>query len=292
MYDKAFEYLAEGNRIAHEVHPSRIKKAAQNFQQIQRIFNADFFRRCEDTGIADDSPILITGMPRSGSSLVEQVLATHPQVYGAGETECFYHIIDKVNQALDIRYPVGFDTLDKQTLQDIAGRYVAELKALAGGEHYITDKNMGSIIHIGLIGVILPKAKIIHCQRDPRDQGLSFFQHDFLNLQPNSYDLADIGRYYRIRQSLMAHWKRLLPGRIYTVRYEDMVTDLEKSTRKLLEHCGLPFDRTCLAFDETERTVNTASLAQVRRPLYSSSVGRWKNYEKQLQPLISALEME
>lgn len=291
-YDKAFEYILEGNRIAREDHQATIKSEARGYQRIRAVFDADFFRRYDGIGIDDNSPILVTGMPRSGSSLVEQILASHPDVYGAGEVESFHHIVREMNRTLGTRFPVGFDTLDKKLLQDMATKYVAELKNLAGHEHYITDKNMGSIMYIGLIGVVLPNAKIIHCKRDPRDQGLSFFQHDFRHYQPNSYDLRDIGQYYRIRNVLMDHWDRMLPGRLYEIHYEDMVANLEAATRRLLDHCGLSFDRACLAFHQTERTVNTASLAQVRRPLYASSVGRWKNYAKQLQPLIAALEMD
>jgi len=288
-HDKAFEYLSEGNRLAREDHRSTIKAEARGYQRIKTTFNADFFRRYGDIGIADDSPILVTGMPRSGSSLVEQILASHPDVYGAGEVESFQHIVREMSRMLDTRFPDGFDRLDEKLLQNMATQYVEKLKSLANHEHFVTDKNMGSILHIGLIGIMLPNAKIIHCKRDPRDQGLSFFQHDFLHYQPNSYDLTEIGQYYQIRQVLMDHWDRMLPGRIYEIHYEELVADLETKTRQLLDHCILPFDRACLDFHETERTVNTASLAQVRQPLYASSVGRWKNYEKQLQPLISVL---
>ncbi len=291
-YERAFDYLAEGNRIAHEDHPATIEATARSYRQIRTIFDADFFRRHKDTGIADDSIILITGMPRSGSSLVEQIMASHPDIYGAGEILCIQQIIRKTGRMLGTRFPAGFGALGTHRLQNMARHYVAELKKQATCERYISDKNMGTIVYLGLLCVMLPNAKIIHCIRDPRDQGLSFFQQDFLQLQPNSYDLIDIARYYLIRQALMDHWYRLLPGRIYPVHYEDLVADLETHTRKLLDHCGLPFEPACLAFHETERTVNTASLAQVRRPLYTSSAGRWKNYTRQLQPLISALGMQ
>jgi len=292
QYDKAFEFLEEGNRLAQAQHRSTLRSEARLYDRIRTLFNTDFFRRAGDTGIADDDPILITGVPRCGSSLVEQILASHPDVHGAGEVEYIQRIIRATAQEQGLQFPDGFDTLPQAALRDMASRYVADLRSLAGREHHVTDKNMGSLLYIGLIATILPNATIIHCTRDPRDQGLSFFQQDFQQHQPNSYALEHIGLYYQIRQVLMKHWKEMMPGRIYEVAYEDFVADLELQTRNLLEHCGLQFDQACLRFHETERTVHTASLAQVRQPLYTSSVGRWKNYERQLQPLMNILVMD
>jgi len=292
QYDKAFGYLAEGNRMAHEDHPSTLRDEARRYERIRTLCNADFLRHCRNAAVPGRGIILITGMPRSGSSLVEQILASHPDVHGAGEVECFHRLVLATNRKFGLRFPAGFETLDKQHLRALATRYSADLHALAEREHYVTDKNMGSILYIGLIGSILPDARIIHCRRDPKDQGLSFFQQDFLHYQPNSYDLGEIGQYHQIRQALMDHWAGLMPGRMYEIHYEDLVEDMEHQTRGLLEHCGLPFDPACLAFHQTERTVYTASLAQVRRPLYNSSVGRWKHYRNHLRPLIAALEKD
>jgi hypothetical protein len=139
---------------------------------------------------------------------------------------------------------------------------------------------------------MLPRAKIVHCIRDPRDAGLSFYQIDFGEKQKHSYDLKAIGEYYRLYMNLMEHWKTLLPGKIFEINYEDIVDNPEQNIRELLDHCGLDFHPACLAFHETDRAVRTASFLQVRRPLYTSSVGRWKNYEKQLQPLIEVLELK
>jgi len=290
-YDKAFRFFEAGNLIARAGYQHSNEAEAYRFRRITEHFDADFFQRYSGTGIADASPIIVTGMPRSGTTLVEQILANHPDVYGAGEAENLHHIVQELEQKLGARFPDGFNTLDATLLRDKAIQYVSELKSLAGGEARIVDKTLGSVVYLGLINVMLPNVKIIHCNRDPRDQGLSFFQKDFGAQQVFSYDLEEIGQYYNRCQGMMDYWDRRLPGRIYPIQYEDMVSDLETSVRGLLEHCDLPFDDACLSFHNTKRVVRTASHIQVRQPLYASSVGRWKNYERQLQPLIAELGM-
>ncbi len=150
---------------------------------------------------------------------------------------------------------------------------------------YITDKMPNNFLRVGLIKTILPNAKIIHCMRNPMDNCFSIFKTDFTGTHGYAYDMVELGQYYNLYRDLMAHWEKVLPGFMYTLRYEEMISDQQNQTKRLLDFCGLPWDEACLAFHKTERRVSTASLAQVRQPIYKDSVELWKRYEKQLEPL-------
>jgi len=297
-FDQAFGYFREGNEIVASSSPAPSMEAVgRSYQRIKDTLGPEFLQRYQDTGIADDAPIFVTGMPRSGTTLVEQILASHPEVHGGGEIEKFVEHVMAISRSLSLGqpFPAGFDTIDPAIFRDKADQYVGKLRELgelAGNGRHITDKSISNYVYIGLIKVMMPNATIILCKRDPRDVGLSIFQKDFGYRFPWCYQLDWIGQFYRYFDDLTDHWNRCLPGQIHTVQYEDLISAPEHHIRALLKHCNLKFDPACLEFHATTRVVTTASRDQVRKPIYKGSVGRWKNYEKNLEPLISALGMD
>jgi hypothetical protein len=231
-------------------------------------------------------------MPRSGTSLVEQILASHPGVFGAGERKLLGQVWNAMSSTFAGRraFPEAVAAMTEAQLGDLGARYVGELARLAPSARRITDKPPSNFFFAGVIDLALPNARLVHVARDPVDTCFSCFSKLFADGNPYSYDLAELGRYYRHYEALMAHWRRVLPaGRILDVRYEDLVGDLEGETRRMLSHCGLEWDPRCLAYHRTERPVLTASAVQVRQPIYQHSIGRWRCYEPFLAPLIEAL---
>ena len=232
-------------------------------------------------GDPDPLPIFIVGMPRSGTTLVEQVLASLPGVYGGDE-------MDALDKTL-ARFPAP-ETLDEAGFRALAADYLARIRALAPGMRRITNKVPLNFRHLGLLHRALPAAKFVHVFRDPRDTCVSCFTKLFSGALDFTYDLGELGRYYRAYEQVMAHWRAVLPAEtLLDLRYEDFVADLDSQARRLVAFCGLPWDEICLRFFETDRTVRTASVAQVRRPLFSSSIGRWRVYGAALAPLEAAL---
>jgi hypothetical protein len=229
--------------------------------------------------------------------LVEQVIASHPAAYGAGELQVLNDVVLTVRgpDGNSLPYPEFVSALDATSLQQIGARYIALVRALAGKHgradaDRITDKMPSNYYFAGLIHLALPNAKIIHTIRDPVDTCISCFSKLFSAEQNHTYELGELGRYYKRYEQLTAHWHNVLPvGRILDVRYEDLVADVEKQARRIVAYCGLPWDDRCLSFHETNRPVRTASATQVRQPIYKSAVGRWRVYEQHLGPLLSAL---
>lgn len=263
----------------------------------REIFTADLVNKWKDAGQASSVPVFIIGMPRSGTSLVEQILASHPQVFGAGELTHFRRImreLAKTSAGTPESFPELVCSMTRDDYRELGRRYLAEVKPLAPDARHITDKLPNNFTVAGLIHLALPNAAIIHVVRDPVDTCLSCFSKVFLadNLQ-FTYDLAELGRYYRHYRALMVHWHQILPPDcILDVRYEDVVVDLERQARRIIDHCGLEWDDRCIAFHQTSRPVRTASAAQVRQPLYTKSVGRWLPYKDFLSPLLKELQLE
>ncbi len=290
-HDKAFGFFHEGNSIAYKAIGHSPEADISGFAQIRKTFDAAFFERYQKAGLDNSTPIFISGLPRSGTTLVEQILASHPEVCGAGELSTLHNMFMELAQTNGSPFPTGFDRLGKRVLRKVTRAYLAEQKSLSQGKAHVTNKSITNFIYLGLIGIMMPNAIIIDCRRDPRDQGLSLFQKDFEG-QQYGYDLKSIGTMYRLYSDLFEHWEQFLPVRVYRIQYEDLVTDPDTSIRNLLAHCKLSFDNACLSFYQTKRAVLTASRMQVRRPVYQDAMGRWKNYEKHLAPLITALEMD
>ncbi len=289
-YDRAFDFFREGNQIAStDMAPMDMATAEVSHRRIQECMDAAFFRGHEHSGISDDTPIIITGLPRSGTTLVEQILASHSRVFGGGEIQQLVAIVNSVSRTNSVNeaFPDNIDRLGPTGIQKIASQYVASLRSLGGNRPHVTDKSIFNYLFIGLIKIMLPDAKIIICRRDVRDMGLSVFQKDLGRAYPWSYDLDQIRKFHGYFDNLTEHWLECLPDDVFAIQYEDLVSDPERHIRSLLAHCDLDFEPACLTFHATDRVVMTASRDQVRQPIYKGSVGRWKNYRQHLGPLIS-----
>jgi tetratricopeptide (TPR) repeat protein len=298
-YDRSFKHLLTGNAAKRKTVAYDEKSAFALFDRIEAVFTPELIAQKSGGGDPSSSPIFVIGMPRSGTTLVEQIIASHPMVHGAGELKTFDDVVLTVHgpDGNTIPYPIFVAAFDAAPLKQIGSRYltlVRELVFRSTGEkkeaEYITDKMPSNYYFAGLIHFALPNATIIHTVRDPVDTCISCFSKLFAGEQNHTYDLGELGRYYKRYEQLMAHWRRVLPkDRILDVQYEDVVTALEGQSRRIIAHCGLPWDDRCLAFHETKRPVRTASASQVRRPIYKSSLGRWRVYEKHLGPLLTTL---
>ncbi len=286
QFDKAFGFFEQGNKRKRSMTPYSISEDVKLFDQLKATFTTDFFDKHQGLGSADRSPIFILGLPRSGTSLAEQILAAHPDVHGAGELADLQVVCRGVTTA----FPNQISHLASAAWKDLAENYLARLRNHNTSTTHVTDKMPQNFLYIGMIAVMLPNARIIHCRRHPLDTCLSLFKSLFVATgQQWSYDIEDLGSYCRLYQDLMKHWNQTIPGRIYDLHYENLVANPEQQIRKLLGFCEIPFDPACLAFHESKRAVQTLSFAQVRKPIYSSSVQLWKRYEKHLQPLITKL---
>jgi hypothetical protein len=248
-------------------------------------FTPALLERLGQSKAGSSRPIFVVGMPRSGTSLVEQILASHPAIHGAGELS---HIQKLANLLGD--FPASIAEAAPADLASLGISYLEAIAPLGAGQRHVVDKMPANIFYAGLIRLILPEARIIHCRRDPVDTCLSCYSKLFTKGQLFSYDQAELGRYHRDYQSLAAHWRAVLPAtHFYEVDYEAVVADLESEARRMLDFLGLPWDPACLEFYRTERPVRTASVNQVRQPLYRSSAGRWRRHEQNLQRLLDAL---
>jgi hypothetical protein len=291
-YDDAFAELNEANALKRKQFVYDEAQRLGMLEKISTVFSKDLIASRSESGDRSWSPIFIVGMPRSGTTLMEQVLASHSKVFGAGELETFKEmVIDAVNnQAIFPAYPELIGELPREAIHKIGQTYTSRVRALAPDALHIVDKMPLNFAFVGLIHMALPNARIIHTRRNPLDTCVSCYSLLFTGSQPFAYDLAELGRYYRGYERVMEHWHRVLPqGTMIDVRYEDLVNDLEGVSRETLRHCGLDWEDACLNFHDTERTVRTASLMQVRKPIYRSAMGGWRRYAKHLKPLADAM---
>jgi len=288
-YDDAFRCFERGNKLRRESFEYDVGEDETKVQRIAQVFDSDLFERHRNEGCPSDVPIFVLGMPRSGTTLVEQILASHSKVFGAGELGDVERLAGSSRFGSGARFPENARQLKTDAFRALGDSYVAGLRSRGTGQTRITDKMPQNFFFIGLIHLIVPAARIIRCVRDPVDTCLSCYLQFFGGRQPFAWDLTELGRYYRAYQALMDHWASVLPGRILEVRYEDLVADTETESRRLIDHCGLAWEDGCLAFQRTDRPVLTASASQVRRGIYTSSVARWRRYERHLGPLIEAL---
>jgi len=291
-YPRAFEHWLKANALRRrELEYNEVATQA-TFRQIADLFDSALFDRFPAVGDPSPAPIFIVGMPRSGSTLVEQILASHPLVHAAGELNNLDLLVRGVKDAAGrpIPFPRCVSALDADGLRTMGAAYLASLPAVAEGKIRITDKAPGNFFRVGMIRLILPNARIVHTLRDPVDTCISCFSR-FFNAVPFSYDLAELGCYYRWYHELMEHWRSVLPaGAMLDVSYEEVVDNLEEQARRLIDYCGLPWDDRCLSFHQNSRAITTSSNVQVRRPLYRSSLARWRRYEAYLEPLLVELE--
>jgi len=319
-YAEAFRYYRQGNDVKWNIY-RRCQKAFDRGQHqaavndLMRAFTPELFSRKRSLGHESEQPLFVVGMVRSGTTLVEQILASHPQVFGAGElndTEQIATLLPRLlpggqGQLLVASgwnvpfsgavaeppaaggYPACVAAVDATTLRGLAEQYLTSLAHLGGAAALrVVDKMPHNYQNLGLIALLFPRARIVHCRRDPLDVCISAYVQKFKWL-PYASRLEDLGFYYRQYERLMEYWRQVLPLKIHEVVYEDMVADHEKVSRGLIAFCGLDWDDRCLEFYKSPQAVRTASRLQIRRPIYGSSVGRWKRFDPYLQPLRDAL---
>ena len=290
--EETMQHLLAGNALRRGEINYQEAAALCGLDRIVEVFTPDLMRALQGAGDSSSAPIFIVGMPRSGTSLIEQILASHPQVFGGGELPNLNVIAAQIGplQGCTAQFPDVMTRISRNELRRAGARYVCEIGRLAPNATCITDKMPSNFRFAGLIHLILPNARIIHAMRDPLDTCFSCFSKLFANGQYQTYDLAELGRYYRRYRLTMEHWRRALPaGRILDVHYENVVADLEGQARRLIAHCGLEWDDRCLSFYATDRPVHTASTLQVRQPIYRRAVGRARPFAPFLAPLLGAL---
>ncbi len=295
--DTAFDLYRQGNEARRKALAAAGRRYDGAMQQAmvgkrKALFGRDFFADRGDFGLPSEVPVFIVGMPRSGTTLIEQIAASHPLVHGAGELKDIAIAAASLSKVLDTEapYPDCLAVMDGETSRRLAEDRLRRLDALAPGAARVIDKMPFNYLHLALIALLHPAARIIHCRRDARDLGLSCYLQNFTDSHPWTTRLEDIGHYFKAYESLMDHWRRVLPLKVMDIGYEDLVNDQEGQSRRLIDFLGLPWDDACLEFHNTRRAVRTASNWQVRQPIYSKSVGRWRLYEKFLDPLKRALE--
>lgn len=291
-YALAFDHLSRGKAAGRTRRGYSIQRDEALVEALIRAFPEPI---TTDAGDRSEEPIFVLGMPRSGTTLVERILSSHPQVYSAGELQNFGVELKRLSGSRS-PYLLDPDTIARGRLIDwgrLGRSYLASTRPATAARPRFVDKLPHNFLYAGFIAHALPRARIICLRRDPMDTCLSNFRQLFAQTSPYydySFDLLDTGRYYVLFERLMAHWQRVLPGRILEVRYETLVAHQEASTRRLLDHCGLPWHEGCLRFEQNEAPVATASAVQVREPINRSSIQRWRKYEAQLGPLQALLE--
>lgn len=295
-YDKAFAHYRAGNeafrrknaRLLEAYHPGI---DAGRMQALMDAFGEGFAERLAGSGSDSQRPLFVVGMPRSGTTLTEQILASHPAVYGAGELPDISRLRQTMQEAMGTEqaYPALMERVTPDLMAGMATRYLQRLDGASTQADRVVDKMPHNFLHLGLIAMLFPRARIIHVSREPADTCLSIYFQKFNCSHAYASDLAHLGAYYRSYQRLMDHWRKVLPLPLFELRYDELVADPEPVIRAMLEHCGLDWDDRCLQFHATRRDVNTPSYDQVRQPLYNRSSGRWTRYRAHLAPLLEAL---
>lgn len=288
--DEAFHHLHAANQLMRArlaAAGTRFHAAALRAYVDERIGRCtpDFFAAHRDWGNSSELPVFVVGMIRSGSTLTEQILASHPRIFGIGEANYIGAVGTALNGGMT-------DRVDRDWTRDAclraANSHIVRLRVMGGGAARVIDKTLDNLFHLGMIAVLFPRARVIVCRRDPRDVALSCYFQSFAEPIPFAYDLADCATRIREVDRMLAHWQTALPLPMHTLQYERLVAEPEKETRRLIAFLGLEWDSRCLGFHRTQRPVRSASLWQVRRPLYGGSVGRWRHYASHIAPLLDA----
>lgn len=293
-YGSAFLHLKRARDRQTRAKPFNSDEYSAAVDSLIQVLGKDFFDSRRSFGTSSTRPIFIVGMPRSGTTLTEQVLATHPRVAPGGELLSLPRASYQVLELSDDHrpYPLGLRSLSAASVEELAQGYLNQLDKIDAKSRRVTDKLPFNFMHLGSIALLFPQATIVHCRRHPMDNCMSCYFTNFAGEVQFSHDLVTLGRYYADYRRLMRHWAAVLPIKMLELRYEDLITRTEPTIRGLLAHCGLDWDPACLEFHETERGVQTPSRWQVRQPIYRSSLERWRHYEQHLKPLEQALGQE
>jgi len=290
-YDDAFPFLAEGNRIKAESTPYDDEETARYIDSIIAAAQDSIERIGDAPGQADDRPVFVLGMPRSGTTLTEQILASHSEVAGAGELSYAYDTAHSIRKMVNEQFPDNMKLLTAEQYAELGRYYLSRHTEEDLAARVFVDKTPLNFQYIGLLALALPDARFIHCHRDPVANCYSIHRMPFDEKQTYAHDLTALGKYYTRYWTLMQRWKDMFPGRIIDVRYEDTVADIETQAHGILDFLGLPFEEQVLEFHKTKRLVKTPSASQVRQPIYTDSVQAWKKYEKHLGPLIDNINL-
>ena len=292
-YDKAFSYYERGNSFKRSQSRYVSEDLTAEFKAQAEVFSQSFVQLHTDSGFDAPDPIFIVGLPRSGSTLLEQILASHSKVDGTMELPNILSLAQKLRRGDKMsgtsHYPSVLKTMDAESLRSFGEAYINDTRVHRGQAPFFIDKMPNNFRHIGLINLILPNAKIIDARRHPMGCCFSAFKQLFHEGQEFSYGLKEVGTYYKDYVDLMDHWDEVLPGKVLRVQYEEVVADLETQVRRILDYCELDFEESCVSFYQTDRAVRTPSSEQVRQPIYKSGVEQWKNFEGNLDPLKQAL---
>jgi tetratricopeptide (TPR) repeat protein len=292
-YAESWRCYERGNALKRAESRYRPEPVERNTANQQNVCTREFFRERQDYGVGSNEPILIVGLPRSGSTLIEQILASHSQVEGTQElADIPRFVLELQGRDPDLenpRYPAILADLPREAFVQLATRYLEDTRVYRGSRPRFIDKMPNNFRHIGLIHLMFPNARIIDARREPMACCFGIYKQLFARGQEFAYSIPDIARYYRSYLELMEHWDRVLPGRVLRVHHEDVVEDLEGGVRRILEHCELPFEPTCLEFHRTQRSVRTASSEQVRQPIFREGLDQWRHFEPWLAPLREAL---
>jgi tetratricopeptide (TPR) repeat protein len=289
-FAESWQFYERGNALKRSESRYHPDITETNTRKQVEVCTAQFFAARVGVGVPNLDPIFIVGLPRSGSTLIEQILASHSLVEGTHELSDIQRIVVEIRGLEDNRYPPVLAELAPEEFRRLGERYITDTRAYRQGKPFFIDKMPNNFCHIGLIHLMLPNAKIIDVRRDPMACCVSNLRQLFAKGQEFTYSIEDIARYYRSYLELMRHWDAVLPGRILRVCYEDVVEDLEGNVRRILEFCGLEFEPACVEFYKTERSVSTASSEQVRRPIFLGGLFQWRNYEPWLGPLKDKLD--
>jgi tetratricopeptide (TPR) repeat protein len=291
--ERSFKHLKTGSDRRRKLMKYEVERDLETIEAIKKTFRRDVFTAPGD-GYDNDETIFILGMPRTGTTLVERILASHTDVFAAGELNNFAAQLMTMIRSQNIDRKVTRDEMVKSSAKlDFRGlgeAYVQSTRPFTGKTARFIDKMPLNYLYVGLIHLALPKATIINLQRNPMDTCYAIYKQLFVDAYPFSYDLEELARYYVAYHQLMEHWHAVLPGVIHTIQYESLVDDLETKTRQMLDACGLDWQAQCLKFYENKEASTTASTSQIRRPIYKSSVGKWREYEDQLQPVVEILQ--
>lgn len=290
-YDEAFQHYALGNKLKHAKFDSDLYH--QQIEQQIDVFSQEFVAKRNEWGLYSHTPIFVLGMPRSGTTLTEQILSNHSSVFGAGEINDIALIARAITDTSNnkVAYPLSLKQIQHADIIGFGLEYASMLNKISSGESHVINKHPLNFKHIGLIFLMFPNARVIHTARDPLDTCLSCFFQNFSNGQEYSFNMENLGEFYNGYLRLMSHWKTIFPNRIYDLQYEDLVNKKEQVTRSLIQHCNLAWEENCLSHHISERPVITASKYQVRKPVYASSIKKWRNYESHLLKLIEKISV-